>query len=254
MKIHILSDLHTELADFEPEATGADVVVVAGDIGVGLKALDWVHDRFGHQLVVYVLGNHEYYSGDLNLIDDFKRAASSNVHILDNESVILDGVRFLGTTLWTDFALFGLAERHFAIQAAAETIADFRQISQGEHRFAPIDSIAIHKKSVAWLSGQLLTPFDGDTVVVTHHAPSWLSIAERFKKDSLSPAFASRLESLMEAGEPALWIHGHTHDAFDYQVYETRVVCNPRGYLEEFGRYGFRADLVVELQKSSNQP
>lgn len=89
-------------------------------------------------------------------------------------------------------------------------------------------------------------PFDGETVVVTHHAPLSKAVVPRFAINRLTPAFASGLESLVDTGQPALWIHGHTHNSFDYGIYNTRVVCNPRGYPGEVGISGFKRDFVVE--------
>ncbi|MFK7886969.1 MAG: metallophosphoesterase, partial [Gammaproteobacteria bacterium] len=228
MKLYVVSDLHTEFVDFEPAIGDADVAILAGDIGVGVSTLDWIHTKFPTLPVIYVLGNHEFYRGNLDDVAAFKAGAQKNVHVLERDSVVIDGIRFLGTTLWTDFRLFGLAEREFFMMEASERMPDFRLIGNGQEGFTALDSIAMHDKSVEWLQSQLAEPFDGDTVVVTHHAPSWLSVADRFKEDPLSPAFCSRLESLMEKGEPSLWVHGHTHDAFDYSLYDTRVVCNPR--------------------------
>jgi Icc-related predicted phosphoesterase len=92
---------------------------------------------------------------------------------------------------------------------------------------------------------QLEQEFDGPTVVVTHHLPASSSIAKRYANDPLNPAFASSLESLIEAYRPVLWIHGHTHQPLDYELFGTRVVCNPRGYPGEHVRNGFRPDLTV---------
>jgi len=247
MKLHVLSDLHVEFAHLEPPATDCDVVVLAGDIGVGIGALDWVHDQFTDMPIIYVMGNHEYYGHDFNLKTEFQRRARENIHILDNEFVIINGVRFLGSTLWTDFALFGEGEQFFATQFAEQGMADFEVIRQGGKRFTPQMSIEAHRRSREWLFEVLAAPFDGATVVVTHHAPSLMSVAPRFKTDQMSPAFASRLEPLIETHKPNLWIHGHTHDAFDYEIYDTRVVCNPRGYPEEAGLFGFNPGLVVEV-------
>jgi len=98
-----------------------------------------------------------------------------------------------------------------------------------------------------WLAAALDEPFAGETVVVTHHAPSSRSVHPRFARDLLSPAFASRLEPLMGGNRAALWVHGHTHDAFDYEIDGTRIICNPRGYLPHDPSPGFRPDLVVEI-------
>ena len=247
MRLRVLSDLHVEFSDFESPSVESDVVVLAGDIGVGIVALDWVHNRFPETPVVYVLGNHEYYGNELNLAADFKSQARKNIRILNNDTTFLDGVRFLGSTLSTDFALFGAGEQFFAMQNARRGMPDFELIRDGGRQFTPQASRQIFERSRDWLARELSKPFDGKTVVVTHHAPSTMSVAPRFKMDPMSPAFASRLEQLIEEYQPALWIHGHTHDAFDYKLFGTRVVCNPRGYPEEVGRQGFDPALVLDL-------
>ena len=110
MKLHILNDLHIEFEDFDPPATDADVVVLAGDIGVGMEGLRWAEDRFPDKPVIYVPGNHEFYHHDIALIEELKAQAPDHIHVLNDDQVIIDGVRFLGSILWTDFALFGEGE------------------------------------------------------------------------------------------------------------------------------------------------
>ena len=225
MRLHVLSDLHLEFADLDPPATGADVVVLAGDIAVGLDGIDWAIERF-RAPVVYVPGNHEYYHHDLALLDLMRaRARGTHVHVLDEESVVLGGVTFLGATLWTDFELFGDAQTAF--DRAREQLPDFRVIRDGRQPLSPERSAALHRRARAWLA-QALANSAADTVVVTHHAPHRGSLADRFATSPLSPAFISDLDALM--GRAPLWIHGHTHTSFDYAVHATRVVCNPRGY------------------------
>jgi Icc-related predicted phosphoesterase len=97
------------------------------------------------------------------------------------------------------------------------------------------------------LAKSLSQPFSGKTVVVTHHSPSSRSVAQRFAQDLLTPAFASNLEEMMGSHRVALWIHGHMHDPFDYEIFGTRVVCNPRGYAPFALTPSFRADFVVEV-------
>lgn len=247
MKLYIASDLHIEFEDFIPDCGDADVVILAGDIGVGPDTLDWVHQHFDDRPVIYVLGNHEYYRHNLASLAEFRRRAAANVHVLDRDAVEIGGVRFLGATLWTDYQLHGLAERYFAMEYAEKNMTDYRLIRYRRRRFSPLDAVAAHEMAVRWLTEQLATPFDGKTVVVTHHAPSAQSVAERFRGDALSPAFASRLEHLMDGPAPALWVHGHTHDCFDYCVHGTRVFCNPRGYPGEGQRASFDATCAVEL-------
>jgi hypothetical protein len=152
-------------------------------------------------------------------------------------------VRFLGCTLWTDFALAGEAGRQLALGKYAAWLIDYRAIRWHDRLFSVADSTGLHAVERAWLARQLMRPFDGPTVVITHHPPHPGSIAPKFASHPLNPAFVSNLEDLM--GHAALWIHGHTHSAFEYSVRGTRVICNPRGYANE--QTGFRADLVVEV-------
>ncbi len=245
MKLHVLSDLHTEFADFSPPGTDADVVVLAGDIGVGLGGIEWAARRFPKVPVIYVPGNHEFYGHDIGLTDELKLVAPANLHVLNNDTLELDGVRFVGSTLWTDFKLFGEGEAWFARQRAQRLIEDFASIKNGKRRFTPEDSVAVHETSKAWLVGELEREFDGPTVVVTHHLPAQSSIANRYANDPLNPVFASRLEDVIEKYRPELWIHGHTHVPCDYELFGTRVVCNPRGYPRENPHSEFRDDLVV---------
>lgn len=247
MKIHILSDLHTEFADFDIAQTDADVIVLAGDIGIGLGGLEWLHAQDVQKPVIYVPGNHEYYQHDLRLLGAMRDCAAENIHLLDNDAIEIAGVRFLGSTLWTDFDYLGEADRYFALQSARQNMSDFDIIRNNGKPFRPEDSIALHQQGCGWLKCMLEEPFSGKTVVVTHHAPSSGSVHPRYARNLLTPAFASRLEHMMDGGRIALWIHGHMHDAFDYEVYETRVICNPRGYVPHENQDGFIPDLVVEI-------
>ena len=247
MRVYILNDLHTEFEDFEPPATNADVVVLAGDIGVGMDGLRWAEIRFPDRPVIYVPGNHEFYHHDIALIDELKTLAPENIHVLNDDQVVIDDVRFLGSILWTDFALFGEADKFFAMQQARQHMTDYSIIQNHSQRFTPEDAIALHTASRDWLKERLAEPFDGKTVVVTHHAPSSQSVHPRYANDLLTPAFASNLENLMQGDQTTLWIHGHMHESFDYEVYGTRVVCNPRGYAPNALNPEFRSDWVVEV-------
>jgi predicted phosphodiesterase len=247
MKLHILNDLHIEFEDFVPPATDADVVVLAGDIGVGMEGLHWAEDRFPDKPVIYVPGNHEFYHHDIALIEELKAQAPDHIHVLNDDQVIIDRVRFLGSILWTDFALFGEADRFFALQAARQRMTDFSIIQNHGRRFTPEDAIRRHTASRNWLASVLAEPFDGKTVVVTHHAPSSHSVPARYARDLLTPAFVSNLETLMDSNDVALWIHGHIHDTFDYEIYGTRVVCNPRGYGPDALTPDFRPDFIAEI-------
>jgi predicted phosphodiesterase len=261
MKLHILSDLHNEFSLFEPIAgIDADVIVLAGDIGKGANGISWASEAFKGKPIVAVPGNHEYYGRDMLETQAMMRimAQETGVHLLDDGEVVIDGVRFLGTTLWTDFLLHckdakDVDEREryrlAAMVAGQQDLTDFRVIHYGRlGHFAPIHSIELHKKSLAWLTGKLDEPFDGQSVVVTLHLPSMLSVADRFKDELLAACFASNLDYLF--GKMPLWIHGHTHDNFDYVSNGTHVVCNPRGYVTYSSgpeNFDFNPRLVIEI-------
>lgn len=231
MKLQVLSDLHIEFCAFEPPRVGADVVVLAGDIGTGARGIGWARQAWPDSEIVYVPGNHEYYRSEIGVENELMQLAARahGVHLLNREEAVIGGVRFLGATLWTDFGLFGEAERPDALQAASSGLSDFRVIDYGPRTFTPQDSALLNRLDARWLDARLMREsFDGETVVVTHHLPSMRSVAERYRKVLLSACFASHLDLLL--GHSALWVHGHTHDSFDYVADGTRVLCNPRGY------------------------
>ena len=250
MKLHILSDVHNEFSVFEPIETDADVVVLAGDIGKFANGIHWARGSFPDQEIIYVPGNHEFYGADrMETLSRMRIAAKEcTVRLLDDEELIINGVRFLGSTLWTDFELFGKDKKLDAMYEGQRCLNDFRVIHDGRlGHFSPSRSIELHEQSLAWLTKKLGQPFSGKTVVVTHHLPSSLSVVARFKDSLLSACFASNLDVLF--GKMDLWIHGHTHDNLDYMANGTRVVCNPRGYVTYRGteNFDFNPKLVIEL-------
>ncbi len=251
MKLNILSDVHNEFSVLPIPHTDADVVILAGDIDLDARAIEWAKG-FDKQ-VVYLPGNHEYYKGHLETVDQRIRdaAAGTNVSILDGE-LIIDNVRFLGGILWTDFKLFSEAQAEFAKLDAQASMNDYRLIRTGAgyRKLNPNDTQLIFHKTVVLLETRLKEPFPGKTVVVTHHAPSFQSIAPMYRQDSLTPAFASNLDYLM--GEPiSLWIHGHVHHSNDYEINGTRIISNPRGYQLKGDASpenpDFKADLIIEV-------
>jgi predicted phosphodiesterase len=268
VKIRVLSDLHLE--NDEPELiphAQADLIVLAGDIHNHAAGPRWAAQTFDNAVpVIYVPGNHEYYDGEFGALESALYDAAAqvdNVHVLNNATLVDPQGRWrvLGTTLWTDFALYGADPATLAdsIDAARRTMLDFRGPIQTNwphdthdvpRDFTPRDSLALHERARSWLEGELARPFDGKTIVVTHHAPHRLSLAERYASDRVSAGFVSHLPELVRA-PVMLWIHGHTHTPFDYTVNGTRVVCNPRGYLDrrtgQWENPAFRWDKVVEI-------
>ncbi len=244
MLIRVLSDIHLEIEPFDPPKAKADVVVLAGDIANGAAGIEWARRQFDVP-VVYVPGNHEYYDGDFAEVQGALRKAvrTGAITLLDCNECLIGGVRFLGCTLWTDFTLSPEEERPDVIEEGRRMNPDYDAIRFGGRPFAPEDAIALCRAHKAWLEQKLAEPYSGATVVITHFAPHPRSIAPAFAKHPANPGFIVPLEHLM--GRAALWIHGHTHTAFDYSVKGTRVVCNPRGYPEE--TTGFSPDQLVEI-------
>lgn len=240
MRLQIASDMHWEFQWHKTRNTGdtglttvsgVDVLILAGDIGVGGEMAPHLFKDWPTP-ILYVAGNHEYYGGDITKVNVALRdhCVNANINLLECDSVVIDGVRFLGTTLWTDYLLYGSKKQATAMYEARESLNDHRKIRVNGKRFEPVDAMHRFARSKAWLREQLAIPFDGKTVVITHHAPHWNSVHEKYRTDGslLSAAFVSDLSELM--GPAALWIHGHGHDSFDYEVNGTRVISNPRGY------------------------
>jgi len=216
-----MSDIHLEDGDFDVPDVGADVVVLAGDIGVGVEGVLWAKESFDVP-VIYVAGNHEYH--DALTMDEhiqfMKQAAEgSNVRVLDNDVVVIDGVRFLGTTLWTG--------GNYLLPCDQNIMMDW-DVDDGY-----LDAKKMNRMfevGCSFLRDELAKPFDGKTVVVTHHAPSMQSIHEGYLDNSMNDCYATDIENMMTGAD--VWVHGHTHSNFDYDVMGTRVVCNPRGYTD----------------------
>jgi hypothetical protein len=251
VRLNILSDLHLSCGLPSPPDNDADVVILAGDIARPPEAIAWA-GALGKP-VLYVAGNHEFYGGTPDgTLDALRRHANGTaVTVLDDDEVVIDGVRFLGTTLWTDFRLDGDGPaRELAMQEARLHMRDFTRIRSDDGTpFTPRHAADRFDRHADWLAARLRTPHDGPTVVVTHHAPSPGSVHPRFAGSPLNPCYASDAEHLLGSERACLWIHGHMHDSFDYVRNGTRVVCNPRGYavdgVNENG--SFDPDLVIEV-------
>jgi Predicted phosphoesterases, related to the Icc protein len=253
MKIFIQSDQHHEIFDPDPvfSLPDADVFVCAGDLTRTIKGgIQWLAENVGPKMPsVYVAGNHEYYKE--SYLECHAEGLAENklherVHLLENDIKVIGDVRFVGCTLWTDFAVMG--QQPLAVLHAQKAMNDYKYIKYRKlpfEKLQPQHTMMRHSQSVSFLQAALSMPFEGKTVVVTHHAPHPWSIHERYRHDLLSAAFCSDLSELIETYQPALWIHGHTHNSFDYSVGETRVVCNPKGYGGENPE--FDPGLVIEI-------
>jgi len=256
-KIWIMSDMHYEFTsnslprDIHYQRD-VDLVVIAGDYHRAPQAVQHARYSFPEHPLVMVAGNHEHYQSRMTInsgLDHMRAAAKADrdasgleTYVLENESVELnlkgEKVRVIGATLWTDFKVFKDFERHTSI--AASCMYDYVVIrGSDDDVLTPHETALRHRETRAYIKAELQKPFDGKTIVVTHHLPSMRSVAKRYKTDSLTPAFASDCSDLLELGAE-LWVHGHTHDSCDYLYGSTRVVCNPRGYPERHGpAFGF---------------
>lgn len=234
MKFQLASDLHLEHyrgrflgSRALAPAPGAEALILAGDIGHEAEGLaeftSWPIP------VIAVGGNHEAYGSTLESARAKSRALgeASNIRFLECDITYFPGIRVLGCTLWTDYAIYGTPElaRHIAGQLMSDHIAI--KTAQGRP-FRPEHASDLHIRHRNWLAEQLGIPFDGKTVVVTHHGPHPFSESPRYRNNHLNPAYFSDLRGLMKHVD--VWIHGHTHDSVQFEEGNCRIICNPRGY------------------------
>jgi len=242
-----------------------DVLVLAGDIHLGTKADEFILEQLEFSDVIYIVGNHEgYHNVQPDMMWAWKGPTTKRInrqaeekelkgrlHFLENNEVILDGTRFLGCTLWSDFNK-GNAD---VMNAAARDMNDYHlttmrkgdMYSFSDIKMQPGDTLKWHKQSVKFLKKKLAEEFDGPTVVITHHAPSEKSVDKIYRGEILNGAFFTDLEYLMEEFKYELHCHGHMHTSLDYMVDETRVVCNPRGYFPNQLNPDYEEDMIIEV-------
>ncbi|MFL9499143.1 metallophosphoesterase [Rhodopseudomonas palustris] len=274
MRIAVISDLHLDFAPLLATSIDADVLVVAGDVALLTRGLPWVAEVYGHQVgrIIYVPGNHEFYrggpkSGEANthyeeqMSRGRELATSLGIDLLQNDVIEIDGVRFVGGTMWSDWSLLpdgwsrrmammmsqkGWVDRSYVSERQFHN--DFREILYGgrtsRDRLTPSQMIALHAEAFSFFQRTLAEPFAGETVCITHTAPA-TSVRERGAHSWLYGS--TDIESLMHGPTaPALWVHGHVHESWDYAIGETRVICNPRGYLGE--NLAFDPTLTVDVR------
>ena len=221
----------------EPPA-GIDVVISAGDIlpkGI-VPSIRWLADKIGPDIhVIFVEGNHEVYGSFLR--ESLAEATAfadglPNFHFLENSSVTIDDVSFIGSSLWTDFRLFG-RNPEVAMWAAETGMNDYRRIKFSKRpyqKFKPIHAFRMHNEAMSFIGKELAKAGTKRTVVITHHAPSAKSIPAEFEADTLSACYASAHDDFIASAKPDFWVHGHVHRHVDYTIGHTRIVGNARGY------------------------
>lgn len=267
MKLQLLSDLHLEShPHFRAEPLpGADMLVLAGDIGSYQQGSRLIDPDFGLGRfsprngwpvpVIYVPGNHEYDNVDFDETHERLRALCDELEIiwLERESRVIEGVRFVGTTLWADFDALAeptdslaeaLKKRGKAMRAADFYLEKAATMRNGELFLAA----QLREQALAcqeWLTQALAEPFDGTTVVVTHFAPSLESGDPRYGLTPGTAGFCNALDALLPRAQ--LWLHGHLHCPSDYVKNGCRVVANPLGYARNGEQEGYRPKLVIEV-------
>jgi len=265
MKIQLLSDLHNEFLRNGKDSpdhhwtgsipeTNADIVVLAGDIDLGVKGAEWAISESERldKTILYVLGNHEFYRHEYFSVKESiaSLCEATDVHCLDPGMFIHDDVRVIGATLWTNYRADISVPQDLAMFYINNNLSDHRVIkykSDGAYgRFKPQHALAIHGQELNWLSQQLKDDFDGKTFVVTHHGPHSVCQHPAFPVSEMSGAFHSDLSDLIEAKDIDVWAFGHTHANLDEVVFDTRIVSNQAGYPGE-GVIGFDAGFVIEV-------
>lgn len=261
----VYSDLHFEKTGFQPNSAAvdaADVVVLAGDIHQGASGVGWARNSFASKPIVYIAGNHEFFGAAQDwdrTLDDLRESARvHDVYFLEDSAIEITNTRFLGCTLWTDFAYFGSDRVEELKRQADSAFPDYRAIRADANiqtgLLTTALSIARHEASLAWLRRKLAASVQSDTVVVTHHFPHPQSCPRRFATSPMTAAYGSNLDPELIA-LAGLWIHGHVHHSVDYAVEgcsrQARVISNPMGYgptphYPQYENPDFKAGFLVD--------
>jgi predicted phosphodiesterase len=269
MRIHPLSDLHMEFHQSTRHYAGEqdypkpsnntreiDVLIAAGDIHLGTLAPAWLRRLYRAKRILYVPGNHEYYGERLDQLDDQLRieCRRHDVDFLQCDAVEIDGVVFLGCTLWTDFAAFEpVVSVVKAGHMAEEALADYKRIKT-EHRSEKVprkiawrDTAEIYRRHYAWLETEIERYRRNPLMIITHHAPSLSLSHPEYRSDPLTAAFCNRIGDLVERSRAIYWICGHSHWPMQVRIGQTTVVNNSCGYPGELSGERFDANLVLEI-------
>jgi predicted phosphodiesterase len=256
MKLKVLSDLHLEhfVACQVFNVGEGNVLILAGDIlcAKHFKTDGYLHavyDRFlndcsnNYDKVLYVMGNHEFYGYNYEgTKKKLKENLPHNFHLLDNDTITINNWNFIGFTFWTDFR----NENAIEMMEAECNMNDYEVIRIGSkfRKMRADDTLTFHKESKNYLLNQLQTLND-NVFVISHHAPSYQSVAAQFKNEA-NGAYVSNLDDLI-INHPQIkyWVHGHTHTHFDYMIEGCRIICNPGGYPGQ--NTGFFPDKIFDI-------
>lgn len=258
MKIKVWSDLHLEFRDHQFDHIHIEhpddketTLLLAGDIGLGMGARPFVEEMCKHfKHVLLICGNHEYYhQPDFNKVnEDWQKyeleEAPKNFNFLYNDWRLLDGVRFLGGSMWTDFN----DGDPISMGAAHRIMNDYADIKCGGMPITPHFTMREHDRFMDFLIAKFDEPFDGPTVVMSHHSPGNELKRRGHRGDRIGSAYFADIEEVIgNHNKVKLWVHGHTHRNWDYMINETRVICNPYGYWGHATNKEFDRALIVEV-------
>lgn len=270
MRAWIISDIHhSRLRDLKGDRLAipdADLCICVGDVA------NVIDDSINFLLrviepkmpVILVLGNHDYYGGGIDFVLERARRLIENtrIHLLEDQSLVIEQCRFIGATLWTDFSV-SVGDDEFvppeerrakAFGLVPSKMMDFSCIFRSDKRRPNENGMVTvkeildrHRASRAFIDQELVKPFQGRSIVMTHHAPLMQSFDPNFFGYITNAAFASDLGDLIERRRPSMWVHGHIHKFRDYMFDKTRIICNPVGYQQEHDYSGFRPNFVIDL-------
>ena len=235
MKLHTLSDIHNEHGKFNIPFIERDVLIIAGDYNYAMNGVEEIKAHAKHSPVILVLGNHDFYGHSIQEVIDFwNNIEIENFYFLNNSSVVINNIEFIGTTLFPSFN----KENPITINVCRDAISDYKgQIFRDktkQSKFSPTEAAYLGKIDKEYLKGKLSNENNMKQIVISHYLPTYESVHPRYQGGDfnyhLSGAFVSDCEDIINYTPPALWIHGHTHDSFNYKLGECQIVCNPRGY------------------------
>lgn len=263
MRLAVFSDIHLEAKgdnNWKMKQGEVDIVILAGDIHTKARGVEWAKKTFSCP-VIYVPGNHEGWGGHWeNTIDKMKKKAlGSHVHVLNNESIVLGGVRFIGSTLWTSFEAMGRDRRQEAMIAAgngrdvySKGLRDYRHIrTAGYRRIKTSDVYRWHCESKSYIERELSENFDGPSIVISHHAP--LKKNELYGvewEDILDAGYYSDMSGIIKKHEPRAWIFGHTHMPIHSMLEKTALISHP--VINEENNMNALHQYVVKIDEGCN--
>lgn len=247
-RLVVMSDLHLEFHAMQlPPPDSYDLAILAGDIHTKGRSAAWAGEHFVKP-VILVAGNHEFYNSSVeSTLKQMRMPVGGHVHFLEQQTWVMGNVRFIGATCWTDFWATG--NQVGAMLQARSAISDYRQIrvEQSLRDLSPADTCGYAERTRVWLREEVMTPFDGLTVVISHHPPLQQFVPEIAGRPHLRAAGGNEWREFLDMPID-LWVFGHTHEFVNEVVGGIRFISNPRGYPGEVT--GFDPDLRVLLDLS----